>query len=210
MFRRDTFVLLALALFGIVFTIYAVIGSTPFFPKSLQAQLGECPASPHYPAEHRPVMEDYEAEWYSSELLGLQVRPLYPDMDQDHQTVRFSLLRSFHAPVTVTTTQTTDGKIRLSATWASGYDGCDAIRGACSVDRVLTGAEQARLATAQAFLRNPSYGCPTGVDGSMWLLEASGHGEYRFWSEWSPRDGDLRELALVMLDLTGWSLKEIY
>ncbi len=210
MFRQDAYALLALALFGVVFTIYAVIGSTPFFPTSLQSQSGECPANSHYPAQRGPVMQDYEAEWYSSELLALQVQPLFHGVNLDRQTVRFTLLRSFHAPVTVSTTETTDGKIRLSAKWLSGYDGCEAIRGPCSVDRVLTEAEQARLNTAQAFLDNSSYGCPGGVDGSMWLLEASGRGDYRFWSEWSPHDGDLRELALLMLDLTGWSLNEIY
>lgn len=210
MFRRDAYILVALALFGIVFTIYAVIGSTPFFPKSLQSQPGECPANSYYPAKRGPVMHDYEAEWFSSALLGLQVEPLFHQANQSRQTVRFSLLRSFHAPLTVTTAQTTDGKIQLSGTWAAGYDGCPAMRGRCSVDRILTDAEQARLTAAQAFLNSSSYGCPSGIDGSMWLLEASGRGEYRFWSEWSPQEGALRELALVMLELTGWSPKEIY
>lgn len=44
----------------------------------------------------------------------------------------------------------------------------------------------------------------------MWLVEASGRGDYRFWSEWSPQDGELRDLALLMLDLTGWRLQDIY
>ena len=210
MFPRDAFALLALALFGVGFTIYAVIAATPFFPKSLQTEVGVCPASDYYPAERRPVIEDYEAEWYSSSLLGLHEQPLFQDKGRNEQTVRFTLLRSFHAPVIVRTTATDGGRVRLTATWPSGYDGCPAPGGVCRVDRFLSEAERARLAAAQTFLLKASYGCPTGIDGSMWLLEASGRGDYRFWSEWSPKEGDLRDLALVMLDLTGWRLREIY
>ena len=210
MFGRSAFALLALALFGIAFTIYAVIASTPFFPRSLQSEFGVCPASEYYPAERRPVMQDYEAEWYSSSLLGLHEEPLFEDKERAQQTVRFTLLRSFHVPVTIRTTEMEDGRIRLAATWPAGHDGCPASESVCRVDRVLSEAEQARLADAQRFLLKPSYGCPSGVDGSMWLIEASGRGDYRFWSEWSPRDGELRDLALVMLDLTGWRLREIY
>lgn len=87
---RSAFALLALALFGVGFTIYAVIASTPFFPKALQTEFGVCPASHDYPAERRPVIEDYEAEWYSSSLLGLHEEPLFEDEDKARQTVRFT------------------------------------------------------------------------------------------------------------------------
>lgn len=207
---RSAFALLALALFGVGFTIYAVIASTPFFPKALQTEFGVCPPSHDYPAERRPVIEDYEAEWYSSSLLGLHEEPLFEDKDKARQTVRFTLLRSFHVPVTIRTTEMEDGRVRLAATWPTGYDGCPTSEGVCRVDRVLSEAEQTRLAAAQRFLLKPSYGCPSGVDGSMWLVEASGRGDYRFWSEWSPQDGELRDLALLMLDLTGWRLQDIY
>lgn len=212
MFRRDTFVLVAGALVGIVFTIYMVIGSTPFFPKSLQSERGECPANnAYYPAEIGPVMDEFTADWYSSGLIAFGESPIFQDGNKEQQTIRFTLLRSFHAHVMVRTVETGDGRIRLIGKWMPGLDGCDKDKVSCSVDRILTDAEQAKLATAQAsLLQKPSYGCPSGIDGSMWLMEASGHDNYRFWADWSPLRGDLRDLALAMLDLTGWRFREIY
>lgn len=204
MFRRDAYVLLALAVLGIVFTVYAVIGATPFFPMSLQAQSGVCPAGRYSPAEHRLVMHDTEAEWYSNALVGLHERPLFQDRNGAMRTVRLTLIPSSGAPLMVRTTETGDGRVRLIAKSSDGYL-CGSTTASCPVDRVLTGPEQARLVAAQAFLQKPSYGCSTGVDGDMWLIEASGRGDYRFWSAWSPENGDdLRGFATVMLDLTGW------
>jgi len=207
MFRRDAFVLIAVALIGIVFTIYMVMSSTPFFPKSLQSERGECPANNlYYPAEPGAVMDQFRADWYSSELIPLGERPIFQDKNQDQLAVRFTLISSSRAGRMVRTVETGDGRTRLVGKWMSGgYGGCDTTKISCSVDRILTDSERARLAAAGAHLfRVPSYGCPTGVDGSMWLMEASGRGQYRFWADWSPVRGDLMGLALVMLALTGW------
>lgn len=155
-------------------------------------------------------MDEFNADWYSSALLAFHEEPLFPDKGQSSHTVRFTLLRSFHAPVMVRTVETNDGQIRLIGKWMAGQDGCKSASHSCSVDRVLTEVEQDRLTAAQQSLQKASYGCNSGIDGSMWLLEASGRGDYRFWSKWSPKSGDLRALALVMLDLTGWKLAEVY
>jgi len=210
MFRRDTFALISTALIGIICTIYLVIGSTPFFPKSVYTQFGECPANAPIPAEKRLVMDEFDAEWYSSELQAFHEEPLFPDKGQSSQTVRFTLLRSFHAPAMVRTVETNDGHIRLIGKWMAGQDGCETTRLSCSVDRRLTQAERERLKAAQRQLQKSSYSCSGWLDGSRWLLEVSGRGDYKIWSEWSPRSGDLRALALVMLDLTGWKLAEMY
>ena len=212
MFRRDTFALVAVALIGIVFTIYVVMGSTPFFPKSLQSERGICPANnAYYLPEIGPVMDEFTADWYSSGLIPFDERPIFQDSNREQRVVRFTLLRSFHAHVMVRTVETGDGRVRLIGKWMPGLDGCDRNKVSCSVDRILTDAERTRLVSAQSqMLQMPSYGCPSGIDGSMWLMESSGHDQYRFWADWSPVRGDLRDLALVMLDLTGWRLREVY
>lgn len=210
MFRRDTFALIAIALIGIGFTIYLAIGSTPFFPRSLYIQQGECPSNTYSPAERGLVMDEFYADWYSSGLLAFHEEALFPDKRQNSQSVRFTLLRSFHAPVMVRTVETSDGQIRLIGKWLAGPDGCETTSLSCSVDRVLTQAERERFKAAQGQLHKASYACDGGMDGSRWLLEASGRGDYKIWSEWSPKSGDLRDLALVMLDLTGWRLAEVY
>jgi hypothetical protein len=205
------FVLVAVALIGIVVSIYIVISSTPFFPKSLQAESGNCPANSYAAAERGPVMDEFTANWYSGELLAFGERPIFQDKARSQRAVRFTLLRSNHAHVMIRTVETEDGHVRLIGKWMPGRDGCDETKPGCSVDRILTATEQARLSAAQSpQLRKASYGCPSGVDGSVWILESSGRGDYQFWSEWSPLRGDLRELGLVMLDLTGWRLQDIY
>jgi hypothetical protein len=156
-------------------------------------------------------MDEFTAGWYSGGLIPFGERPIFQDKNREHQVVRFTLLRSFHAHVMVRTVETGDGRVRLIGKWMPGPDGCDKDKGSCSVDRILTEVERARLAVAQSqMLRMPSYGCPSGIDGSMWLMEASGDDQYRFWADWSPVRGDLRDLALVMLDLTGWRLRALY
>ncbi len=205
MFQRAAVALTAVALIGIVVTIYAVISSTPMFPKSL-----ECPGTRDYPARRGPVLDDWTANWYSSELVPFSEQPIFQDKDRDKHVVRLLLNRSFDANVMVRTVETADGNIRLIAKWMPGNDGCDRTRTHCSIDRLLTNSERARLQTAQRpLLGKASYGCHSGVDGQMWIVESSGRGNYGFWSEWSPESGDLRELSLVMLALTGWHLQYI-
>jgi hypothetical protein len=211
MFQRAAVALTAVALIGIVSTIYAVIGSTPFFPKSLQSEEGECPATEHHPAYRGPIMDQWSADWFSSELVAFSEKPIFQDKNRDQQVVRFLLQRSFDANVMVQTVETPTGDIRLTAKWQPGPDGCDSTKTQCIIDRVLTAVETRRLKAAQAvMLRKASYGCLSGIDGSMWIVEASGHGTYRFWNEWAPRNGDLRGLAIVMLELTGWRFQNIY
>jgi hypothetical protein len=209
MLRQDAFALIALALVGIVCTIYLAVGATPFFPSSLRTQTAECPAS-HFPARRWTILDEFSADWYSSELQALHEQPLFEDAAKAERTVRFTLLRSFHASVMVRTIEADSGETRLVAKWMAGRDDCGATGGGCVVDRMLTASEQDRLRAVQGPLNRPSYGCPSGIDGTMWLFEASGRGEYRFWSEWSPVDSELRDLGLVMLDLTGWNLSELY
>lgn len=210
MFRRDIFVLVAVALIGSVLTVYLAISQTPFFPKSLERTFGDCPARAFIPAHRGPVIDPVEADWFANQLLGLYEASLIPATDGDRQIVRVTVLRSFHAPVTVRTVEMGDGRLRLVAKLASGRDGCPDPAG-CVVDRVLTETERAGLRPIQArLMQNASYGCVGGPDGTRWIVEASGRGDYRFWSEWTPEDGDLHAFSMAMLDLTGWRFSALY
>lgn len=211
MFRRDTFVLIAAALIGIVLTIYLTIGATQFFPEELQRQQGECPPSLDEAPDRRPVVDEFYAQWYGDSLLAFHEEPLFERKNERQGVVRFTYLRSFHAPVMVRTVETTDGQVRLIAKWMTGWDGCTNREPACVIDRVLTEAERTRLQAIKApLLRTASFGCLSGVDGSTWIIEAAGHGDYRMWHQWSPHTGGVRDLGLTMLELTGWHFAEIY
>lgn len=210
MFRRDIFVLVAVAVIGSVLTVYLAIGQTPFFPKALETTPGDCPARDFIPAHRRPVIDAFEAGWFAGDLLGLHEASLVPAKDGERQSVRVTVLRSFHAPITVRTIERDDGRLHLVAKLGAGSDGCPDVAG-CVVDRVLTEAEQARLRPIQARLtQEASYGCNGGPDGSRWIVEASGGGDYRLWHEWTPTEGDLHAFGIAMLDLTGWQFERLY
>ena len=211
MFGRNAFILSVIAMLGIVCTICAVIASTPFFPKSLQTEPGECPANIYFPAQRREVLSQFESDWFSSEILPFGEKPIFQDKQSDAQTVRFTLMRSFNANAMVRTVDLGNGSVRLVGKLMPGRDGCKKQRSMCTVDRFLTKPELKRLKQAQSrLLQTPSYGCGSGVDDSIWLIEASGRETYRVWQDWSPQQGDLRNLALVMLDLAGWRFEETH
>lgn len=207
MFPRGAFVLCAVALVGVVLMIYIVIGQTPYFPKALQSTYGECPPRPPFPNDRRVVIDEYEAEWFASALQGLRETPIFELKDSSRRILRLTLVRSFVTPVVVRAEAIEGGRTRLVAKWAEGPAGCPSASETCTVDRILTQAEQGRLFAAQApMLRTAPYGCLGGVDGSRWIVEVSGHGDYGLWHEWSPESGDLRTLALTLIDLSGFQL----
>lgn len=206
MFRRDIFVLVAVALIGIVLTVYMIIGQTPFFPKALQATYGDCPQLEYEADPRRLVMTDFEADWFGSALLGFHEEPIFPTKSSSQRTVRFLILSQFHEPMMVRTAEMEDGRVRLIAKRMPYSSECVDDNRGCMVDRVLTDAEQRRLRAVEApMLQRQSYSCAGGLDGSRWVVEGNGGGNYRFWNEWSPRTGALRELGLIMLELAGWT-----
>lgn len=210
MFRRDIFALVSVAIIGLVLTIYLTMGATPFFPASLRTTMGECPSRSFRPAYERVVLDQFEMDWFASDLQAFHEEPLLPQQHASSRTVRFSYRPGFYSPVMVRTTESEDGQVHLLAKRMAGWNGCRPHTPSCVVDRTLTSDETRRLKTAQeGLLQRPSHGCSTGVDGSRWIIEASGHGEYRLWHEWTPEAGDIRELGTTMLALTGWEFERL-
>lgn len=210
MFQRGAFGLLVIAPIALSLILYVTFAQTTFFPKALLTQEGECPAALDYPAATRPVIDEFEADWFAGELLAFHEDPLSPLQDQGRLHLRFTYLRSFHAAMMVRAVET-DGDIRLVAKWMAGEDGCANGSPACTIDRILTKPEQARLEAAAApLLGKPSFGCYGSLDGARWIVEASGRGDYRLWNQWSPEMGEVRDLGLTMLELTGWRLADVY
>ena len=207
MFRRDAFVLIAAVLVGCVMAVYASLADTPFVPASFQTTLGECPEHEYIPAHRRPILEPDEASWFGHTLLTLHEAPLAGRRAGQRPTLRFTLLHG-GSPVTVRVTEVEGGRLHLTGKWLPGWYGCTDERG-CVVEKLLSPAEQARLeATVEPLLRIPSYGCNSGVDGGVFILEASDGDAYRMWHQWSPRSGDLRAAGEVFIQLAEWPLAD--
>ena len=50
------------------------------------------------------------------------------------------------------------------------------------------------------FWKLPSIQEDRGVDGAQWIIEGARNGTYHIVDRWSPEDGEIRALGLLMLN----------
>lgn len=196
---------------------------TSYFPPSLLEAVEPCEYGNGRTGE--PVMDGFRSEWYSSHLRAAREPRLggaAPTYALDGLGVlRFTWLRSFHAPVMVRVEAVSDDSLRLTATELTGAGGYEPGRVARRIERRLS-AEEARHLTAvlsegQVLDLPPSDACPVAEngdiiiqgDGARWIIEANGPGGYRYVDRWSG-EGPVRELGLHLLGLTGWTYERVY
>ena len=194
-----------------LFVAWYVEASVPFFPTSLGDEILECSEGAQYADYEVRVLDDFEAEWFAGELRGLREKPLYPVSDNSSDTLRFTWLRSFDAPVVVRTERLADGNVRLTAKRLAGEGGCTLQGEGCEVSRMLNAAEITRLEDVRrAALAAPAQICGGGLDGAQWIVESTGDGDYRFAQRFTPQEGPIRELGLTMIGMTGWRFDRVY
>lgn len=209
----SVYVLTGMILFAVIIGSGHVIASVPYFPKALEAETVDCPVDEiRLNPETEYVLNDFTAQWFSDELRMLREDPLFQRSPAAERVARFTWVRSFHPPVMVRTIEAPSGEVRLVAKRAAGWDGCPSASGKdCGVDRSLTAPEKARLAALHAkVLSGPALNCGLGVDGSYWIVETSGRGEYRFAQAFTPKTGPVREFGDALLDMTDWGFSEVY
>ena len=199
--------------------------ATPsYFPPSLFEAVEPCDYG--HGRNGKPVMDEYRSDWYSSHLRAAR-EPRLGEVAPIHEVdgigvLRFTWLRTFHAPVMVRVEATADGELRLAATELSGAGGYDPGRIARRIERRLSADETARLTALVIETRvldlPPSDDCPvvaeTGEiiihgDGAHWIIEANGPEGYRYIDRWSA-EPPVRELGLHLVGLTGWTYDRIY
>jgi hypothetical protein len=203
----------------------AYLGSTriQYFPKSFLAPTWMAGVSA-WDGRKRPVIDDLEEGWYTAYWRAAEEPSLYlasrhPSSPYAH-SIRFTWLRSFHAPMMVRMDTLSDGRLLMTATKLAGAGGYSAEAPSARIVRLLTSGEQRALEatlSSTTILDQPpvddSYG---GLDGSRWIMEGSSPGEYRYINRWSPGEHaptnyqKMREAGLFMLGLTGWSLEPVY
>jgi hypothetical protein len=164
-----------------------------------------------------PTTMDADTDaWYSSALRAAREPSLYlASLDAEAtpvEVVRFTWLRSFHDPVVVRVDQTADGVMRLTATQM--YVGLPRQgRAYRRVAKVLSVEESAvfhKLLATGGLAEALPVSCEGGTDGAEWIIERSGPGHYAYWNRRSPDGGPVREVGLMMLKLTGWSVEPVY
>ena len=162
-----------------------------------------CSLDPTQPPE--PLWPDFE-EWFGGPLRGANEPSLYrqSQTDPSTQTLRLTFLSSFGDPLIVRIDGLEGPEPRLTAIRYQGqvlatYDN--------TLTRNLSADEVRRLRSLVASTEILSLlpdSCLSGLDGVIYLIEASGPGGYHFINRWSVDSGPVYEVANEMYRLTGW------
>lgn len=132
----------------------------------------------------------------------------------DRATVlRFTWLRSFHAPIIIRLTVPGKGKGRIDMIRFSGLGGYDYGQVKDRKSRDVTHQEVAALLTAtnaESLAPATPFCGPPGMDGARWLVERSDPAGHHFAERWSPSDGAVRAAGMMLIRLAGLESEEIY
>ncbi len=181
---------------------------TAYFPQSLHEATVSCDFGGR--PTRMQVITDHRANWYGRHLRAAGELPIF---DRPTPTLRFTWLRTFHAPVVIRLDTTAEGAVLMTATELSGQGGYEPGGVARRVERRLSDVEGAALAEVLAetdALSQAPTECGLGMDGARWILESAGPGGYRFVDRWTPHEGAVRVLGLHLIELTGWTYASTY
>jgi hypothetical protein len=144
------------------------------------------------------------SETYSKHLLALQEPSLWSlSKNQDEQTYRFLWLRTFDQPVAVRIDVNADGTSRLTIKMASGAGGYGTGKLVRSDTYTLTREKTTWF--LGKIEENKFWGLPSidrtrmGADGAAWVIEGARNGSYHVVDRWSPDNGPVRIIGLLML-----------
>lgn len=192
-----------------------------YFPPSLAVPVPDCRFGQK--VEKRPVLSDFEARWYSSQLRAASEpslsQPIRRGAQPKQRAIRFTWLRSFHPPIVVRIEGLETATPRMIAKQLSGAGGYAPGGIAKRVDRELASSEALTLLglLADTHLDKTSSKTaalkecgPPGLDGAEWLVEVVDSRGYHFAKNWSPQAGDVRRMGLALIALTGWTVEPVY
>lgn len=205
------------------FAMQAASDGTPvaYFPPSLTVPVPHCRFGTK--VVKSPVLSEFAARWYSNHLQAAEEpslsEPPVLSKQRERSVLRFTWLRSFDPPIMVRVEGLGSGSPRMIAKRLSGAGGYAPGKIADTVDRPLTASETQKLREllADTHLAQPLPPAstlkecgPPGLDGAEWLVEVVDRRGYHFAKDWSPRTGDVRQVGLAMLALTGWTVEPVY
>ena len=161
-----------------------------------------------------PVISEIERDWYPKFWKAADEPSLHApskaNSSANARSLRFTWLRTFHAPVLVRV-ETANGKTQLIAKELSGQGGYEPGKIAREIQRELTPIEIGKL---QKFASQTSgmaaTECDSGLDGSQWIIESVDSQGYHFINRWSPESGPVKGLGEYLIELTGRQFDEVY
>jgi len=185
-----------------------------YFPSNLANSTVTCWSS--FLPRFVPVVSRSESEWFSRYLESAGEPPLFELLRPgalSPDVIRLTWLRSFHPPIIVRVVGLNSSSAHLIAKQLSGPGGYGPGVTSRTVERRLTSAETTRLEEIVATARLttlPGKGCEIGLDGAEWVIEMVDATGYHFLQRWSPKRGEVRDVGIALLKLTGWRVDPVY
>lgn len=194
-----------------------------YFPPSFSKIAPNC--ADQESGKPSPILTDLQKVWYSAQLSAAREPSLYLEstrrIARNGPTLRFTWLRSFHAPIIVRIEHLGSSHPTMIAKKLSGKGGYAPGSVNERVTRSLSQEEQRTLrrvletTNVASMSPKPCYHGPAGMttiqlDGAEWIIELVDTNGYHFVDRWSPQDGGIHDLGLMVLRMTGWDLKPIY
>jgi len=178
-------------------------GQSDHFDPDLTRRDYPCSLDPTQAPE--PLWPDFD-NWFGGPLRATNEPSLYRQAQAapSTQSVRLTFLPSFSDPLIVRIDDLQGAQPRLTAI---RYQGQVVVTSDNTFTRNLTPDEVRPLRSLMAstdILSLLPDSCLSGVDGVIYLIEASGPDGYHFINRWSVDDGPVYEVANEMFRLTGW------
>lgn len=148
--------------------------------------------------------DGFKSNWYSSQLHALQEPSLFQlAKSPSAESYRFLWLRSFNHPVAIRLDPKPDGTSVLTTKVADGAGGFRPGTLSENSSRLLTREQtQAFLSRVDklGFWKAPNpVNDQRGTDGSQWIIEGVKGGQYHVVDRWTPGEGVVRELGLMLV-----------
>jgi hypothetical protein len=159
---------------------------------------------------------DSLAKWYSRFLSAMDEPSLWhASMTSNLHSYRFLWLRTFHQPVVVRIQIEELGTGLLIAKVTDGEGGYEPGR--------LILNETSRLSNQDVdgfllqLMELEFWDKPTidesggaGIDGAQWVLEGVQNSRHHVLNRWSPKEGDFKETALMLVKLADVGVEHVY
>ena len=160
----------------------------------------------------KAYMDDLIRESYSSHLSAMREPSL--SCEAGVEDYRFTWLRSFDHPVSIHVN--VDGSTGTHTLTAIELDGAGGYEPGVEKRRVTTKLSSAQAAELHRALRDervwelPGKDYVPGADGATWIIELRVGSRYHYLERWSPEDGPIRRLGLMLVSFSGWEFPQVY
>lgn len=175
-------------------------GDTPIRPACPPASSSEY----FFPRGSLGDRDEFRRQWYSKNLTPTGEPSLSCGIPTAEETYRFTWLHTYGPPTVIRFTRA-GTKMIMHSRVLSGAAGYNPGKLSQSADIDISSEDWARLDTAiqtKKFWVLPSWEEVNGADGSQWIIEGQKNRRYHVVDRWSPKEGPVRELGVLMMQLS--------